>query len=56
MIPNTVFTTTAIVVTFSVSSKAAIVSGAVIAAHAPSRSSAVRHTIIASGAMRMSVR
>ena len=55
-IPKTVFTTTAIAVTISVSLKAATVSGSVIAAQAPSRSSAVRHTIIASGPMRMSVR
>ena len=45
-IPNTVFTTTAIAVTKSVSLNAAIVSGAEIAAQAPSRSSAVRHTIM----------
>ena len=45
-IPKTVFTTTAIAVTRRVSLNAAMVSGSVIAAQAPSRSSAVRHTII----------
>ena len=45
-IPNTVFTATAIAVTSRVSLKAEMVSGAVIAAQAPSRSSAVRHTIM----------
>ena len=55
-IPKTVFTTTAIAVTVRVSLKAETVSGAEIAAHAPSRSSAVRHTIIASGPMRITVR
>ena len=55
-IPKTVFTTTAIAVTMSVSLNAESVSGSLIAAQAPSTSSAVRHTIIASGPMRMSVR
>ncbi len=55
-IPKTVFTTTAIAVTVSVSLNAAIVSGFVIAAQAPSRSSNVRQTIITSGPIRMSVR
>ena len=55
-IPKTVFTTTAIAVTMSVSLNAAIVFGSVIAAQAPSRSSDVRHTIITSGPTRMSVR
>ena len=55
-IPNTVFTTTAIAATMSVSLNAAIVFGSVIAAQAPSRSSAVRQTIIAIGPTRMSAR
>ena len=55
-IPNTVFTATAIAVTVRVSLKAATVFGSEIAAQAPSRSSAVRHTIIASGPTRMSAR
>ncbi len=55
-IPKTVFTTTAIAMTRKVSLKAAIVSGFVIAAQAPSKSSAVRHTIIAIGPIRMSAR
>ncbi len=55
-IPKTVFTTTAIAVTMSVSLKAEIVSGSEIAVQAPSRSSAVRHTIITIGPIRMSVR
>ena len=54
--PKTVFTTTAIAVTVSVSLNAASVFGSVIAAHAPSRSSEVRHTIITSGPIRMSAR
>ena len=55
-IPKTVFTTTAIAVTMSVSLNAEIVSGAEIAAQAPSRSSAVRHTIITSGPIRIRAR
>ena len=55
-IPKTVFTTTAIPATSSVSLNAAIVSGSVIAAQAPSRSSAVRQTIIAIGPTRISPR
>ena len=54
--PNTVFTTTAIAVTKSVSLNASIVSGAEIAPQAPSRSSAVRHTIIDSGPTRIKAR
>ena len=55
-IPNTVFTATAIAVTVSVSLNAAIVSGSEMAVHAPSRSSVVRSTIIASGPTRISPR
>ena len=55
-IPKTVLTTTAIAVTISVSLNAEIVSGSEIAAQAPSRSSAVRHTIIRIGPIRISAR
>ena len=55
-IPKTVLTATAITVTKRVSSKAAIVLDSVMAAQAPSRSSAVRQTIMKIGPMRMSAR
>ncbi len=55
-IPNTVFTPTAIAVTSRVSLKAETVSGAVIAAQAPSRSWAVRQTIMSSGPTRITTR
>ena len=56
MIPNTVFTTTAIARDHEGQLESRDRAGSLIAAQAPSRSSAVRHTIIAIGPMRMSVR